>query len=170
MLKLAVDEFKELGIEISTWEIDQNRISYTIHTLQHFKDAGVKTVFVIGADAFCDIASWKDYRKLFELSDFAVVNRPTHDNLQPTEMIPPTVHHFFKLDQAAAPSPDSTTFRHTSGSLLHFVPMTAFSMSSTTLRQRLRAGKDCSAFIPERALAYILEHGLYALQESSVPA
>jgi nicotinate-nucleotide adenylyltransferase len=53
--------------------------SYTIDTVRRFKrelEAGDKLFFLIGADAFDEIESWKDWRELIELVRFIVVTRP----------------------------------------------------------------------------------------------
>src|SRR4029079_11305300 len=52
--------------------------SYTIGTLQRFNDEGLTATelfFIIGADAFAEIGTWKDYPRLFERAHFAVVSR-----------------------------------------------------------------------------------------------
>ena len=53
--------------------------SYTSETLQRLHAAGFRAAelfFVIGADAFTEIATWKDYPSIFDLAHFAIVSRP----------------------------------------------------------------------------------------------
>lgn len=53
--------------------------SYTIDTvllLRRILDPDGRLFFLIGADAFDDIESWKEWRKLVDLIEFIVVTRP----------------------------------------------------------------------------------------------
>ena len=52
--------------------------SYTSDTLRRFQSQGFDPAdlfFIIGADAFLEIATWKNYPALLELSHFAVISR-----------------------------------------------------------------------------------------------
>src|SRR6266487_5764077 len=53
--------------------------SYTSGTLAKFHERGYaasELFFVIGADAFVDIATWHDYPAILDAAHFAVVSRP----------------------------------------------------------------------------------------------
>ena len=53
--------------------------SFTTGTLQHFHDRGfaaAELFFIIGADAFAEIESWKDFPAILDRAHFAVVSRP----------------------------------------------------------------------------------------------
>src|SRR3954465_12768080 len=53
--------------------------SFTSRTLEMFHERGYlssELFFVIGADAFADIASWRDYPNILDAAHFAVVSRP----------------------------------------------------------------------------------------------
>ena len=160
MIKLAISEFKELGIDYSTWEIDQQKTSYTIQTLQHFHEQKKDVLFIMGSDAFCDIASWKSYRELFSLADFAVVSRPSHTKLKALELIPPTLRQSFK-EGGEQESLDKVSLEHKSGKKLHFITMPPFPISSSEVRRRIREGKDCSTVLPEKVIQYIYKNQLY---------
>jgi nicotinate-nucleotide adenylyltransferase len=44
---------------------------------------------------------------------------------------------------------------------VHLLTDVQVPVSATEIRQRLQAGEDCSAWVPERVLDYIRQHGLY---------
>ena len=50
-------------------------------TLQQFHDRGYppsELFFIIGADAFVDLATWRAYPQILDWTHFAVVSRPGH--------------------------------------------------------------------------------------------
>ncbi len=54
-------------------------LSYTIDTVDRFRatnGGGAQLFFLIGADAFDEIETWKGWRQLIELIEFIVVTRP----------------------------------------------------------------------------------------------
>src|SRR4029453_13506856 len=59
-------------------ELRETGPSYTSDTLRRFHTQGFDPkdiFFIIGADAFLDIATWKNYPAVLELSQFAVISR-----------------------------------------------------------------------------------------------
>jgi len=57
--------------------------SYSIHTIEKVRALGEEPYFIIGADAFAEIATWYRWRDLIQLTDFIVVTRPGHDYTAP---------------------------------------------------------------------------------------
>ena len=63
----------------SDFELGIGLPSYTSGTFQHFHDRGFASTelfFVIGADAFAEIETWKDFPAILDRAHFAVVSRP----------------------------------------------------------------------------------------------
>ena len=59
--------------------LDSTEPSYTGALLDEFERAGhpaSQMVFIIGADAFADIATWRYYPAILDRCHFAVVSRP----------------------------------------------------------------------------------------------
>ena len=55
--------------------------SYTVETLSRFREtmaADDRLFFLIGSDAFDELSSWHQYRRVLELTEFIVAERPTH--------------------------------------------------------------------------------------------
>jgi len=75
MLRLAVQEFSELSID--TREIDQQSSSYTIDSLKqiHTEHPNDKIFFIMGADSFDNIASWKKHQQLSDYATLVVLPR-----------------------------------------------------------------------------------------------
>lgn len=70
---------KDLDIKISTIELDAPEKPYTIETIEKLlNEYGTETrlFFVIGADSWRDITTWREWEKLLTMVSFIVVERP----------------------------------------------------------------------------------------------
>jgi len=77
MLALATETDSRLLI--STFELDEAAPRYTVDTLAHFRlrsDTFADLFFVMGADQWLEIASWRDWERLTTLANIIVVTRP----------------------------------------------------------------------------------------------
>ncbi len=103
--------------------------SYTIETIEKVRAAGEEPYFIIGADAFAEIASWHRWQELLSLTDFIVVTRPGH--------------------QYTAPK----------GARVHRLDTVALPVSSSDIRRRLAEGQippqlpsEVAAYIADKGL------------------
>ena len=65
--------------------------SYTANTLRRLHADGCNAsqlFFITGADAFAEIATWKDYPAILDLAHFAVVSRPGHPAEGVADLLP----------------------------------------------------------------------------------
>jgi nicotinate-nucleotide adenylyltransferase len=103
--------------------------SYSIDTLERVRATGENPYFIIGADAFAEIATWHRWRDLIRTTEFIVVTRPGH--------------HYH------APE----------GARVHRLDTVALPVSSSGIRRRLAAGetpaelpREVAAYIQDRGL------------------
>ena len=123
------------GLEVSDLELHRDGPSYTSITLERLLADGYQRselFFILGADAFAEIATWHDYPRLFELSNFVVVSRPGF---------------------GAAPFP--------SGSGIFFVTAETPDVSSSEIRRRAGANEPIAGMVPPIVADHIRRHGLY---------
>jgi nicotinate-nucleotide adenylyltransferase len=69
----------ERGLVVDDIELTANGPSYTAATLARFHARGFtasQLFFITGADAFVEIATWRDYPRVLDLAHFVVVSRP----------------------------------------------------------------------------------------------
>lgn len=134
MLCAAVEWDRRL--EISDHELRKGGISYTIDSVRHFgaQFAGHELFWIIGGDQLPLLHKWKEIRELAKLVDFIFLERPRHPT-KPHEEIP--------------------------GLRLHRCDGHLIEISSSELRQRVRAGLSLHYFCPQKVIAYIESHGLY---------
>jgi len=76
MLCLATQEYPD--ISVSTLELEKGRSRFTIETLPELaaEHPGARTFFVMGADSWADIRTWRDWENVLLSSDHIVVTRP----------------------------------------------------------------------------------------------
>lgn len=121
-------------------EVSRAGRSYTADTLRELHTQGwtpSQLFFIVGADAFADIARWRDYPAILEAARFAVVARPgtTLD-----AALPPELRHDNRVIPVEAVTRD---------------------VSSTTIRQRLEDGSPIDDLVPAAVARHILAHHLY---------
>lgn len=80
MLALATREDPTLCI--SSFELEGPGRQYTVDTLSHFGSQFEETAdlfFVMGADSWAEITSWREWRRLLTLTNLIVVTRPGYE-------------------------------------------------------------------------------------------
>ena len=106
-------------------------------------------------DAFLEIKTWKEYKRLFDYAHFVVINRPgipvdTLDSFLTT------------LDVGFKQQEGTGKFVVPSGNCLMYMEATMMDISSTGIRTRVAQGKSIRFLVPEAVRAQIIEKGLYA--------
>ena len=76
MLALATQTDSRLFI--STFEMDEPAPQYTVDTLAHFgsQSEAADLFFVMGADSWAEITTWREWERLVTLASLIVVTRP----------------------------------------------------------------------------------------------
>jgi nicotinate-nucleotide adenylyltransferase len=80
MLALATQG--EPRLAVSRFELDRPGAQYTVDTLVHFRSNHselVELFFVMGADSWAEITTWREWQRLVTLANLIVVTRPSHD-------------------------------------------------------------------------------------------
>lgn len=79
MLSIATQD--DPKIAVSTLELEKREKRYTIDTLPelHAAHPDSRVFFVMGADSWTDIRTWKEWEKVLLSSDHIVVTRPGYD-------------------------------------------------------------------------------------------
>jgi nicotinate-nucleotide adenylyltransferase len=174
MVQLAAAEYA--GWSASDVELRRDGPSYTFDTLTELRaNATSGTFFIIGADAFAEIATWWRYPALLDLAHFVVVARPgiTLHSLQtrvPDLADRMTTPDVFKRPTSAKASAfaeataDKSVGKQTEPdqkTRVILIETDTPDVSSTEIRQRVRAGQDIRGLVPDSVAAYISSHRLY---------
>lgn len=143
------------GWRASDIELRHEAPSYTITTLKRFHDRGYaasELFFLIGADAFAEIATWRDYPRLLDCAHFAVVSRPGCAVRDLPVRLP-------ALAARMVPA-DDTAHAFTTPSIILIDGRTA-EVSSTAIRSALARGERVDGMVDRRVQQHIEQHGLY---------
>lgn len=128
---------------VSPMELYRSGPSYSIETVQQLMMENPDTdfFFIAGTDVLMDLDSWKDYKELLNLVTFVVVTRAGFMN----EALDQKIQYFID---------------HFEGSIIKLtIPL--IEISSTSIRNRVKAGQGISYWVPAGVEAYIKKHGLY---------
>lgn len=140
--------------------LDPSR-SYTSATLQRMHERGYdwrELFFVIGADAFVEIESWKNFPAILDLAHFVVVSRPGLPVGALASRLPALggrmvagVSRARRLDRPSLILIDAPTA----------------DVASTAIRQRLATRQSIEGMVPAKVAEYIERHRLYTRSESA---
>lgn len=150
----ALAALGEPGWTVSDVELRRDGPSYSVDTLTAVAAEGwtaTQIFFLIGADAFAEIAMWSRYPAVLDLAHFVVVTRPgtTHDDVR--ARVP-------ALAPRMVAAADVGT-RTTPGIVL--LNAATPDVSSTEIRARAARGASLAGLVTEPVEQYIRRHGLY---------
>lgn len=133
MVRLAVAD--DANYTIDDTEIDRKGLSFTVDTLEQLsrKNPGAKLFLLLGEDALAGIDGWRSPERIRELATLAVMRRSGSER-----------------SPVARIADDVTT-----------VSARRVDVSSSEIRERLRAGKSIKGFVPESVERFIEARGLY---------
>jgi nicotinate-nucleotide adenylyltransferase len=143
--------------EVSEVEIQRQGPSYTVETLQYFREKrGPQTelFFIIGMDAFLEINTWKSYGELFELSHFVVLARPGSPHAL-GEFLAGHISSGYQHD------PVKKRYCHQELRTVYFRDVTSLDISSTGIRGLVNRGSSIRYLVPKTVAEYIISKGKY---------
>ncbi len=143
---------------VSDIEAKRSSPSYSIDTIKILLPLigeNAELYFIIGADAFVEIDTWKRFKELPSLISFVIISRP---GLRP-EKIEEAMRNIF-TGYEYDPVQDLWISPYYKGSfiLLHMEPV---AISSTEIRKRVKMGEEVTGLVPAAVEAYIKKHKLY---------
>ncbi len=142
MLKEAVKDCE--GLRVSTWEVDQDSISYTYKTLEavkKIKGPEAEIYFISGTDSFLSIEKWKNGVDMLREYKFIVGVRPG-----------------YKIDELDEAIKNAKEKYNTD---VNKIDNRRFHISSTDIRNRLAENRSISDLVTKSVERYIIENGLY---------
>ncbi len=143
------------GWRASDLELRSPAPSFTSSTLQKFHERGYgagELFFVLGADAFADIGSWRDYPAILQEAHFAVVSRPGFPVDQLPHRLPLLADRMMRapIDALSQIEP-----------MIILIDADTSDVSSTAIRQRRATNATIDGMVPPEVQQHIEQHGLY---------
>jgi nicotinate-nucleotide adenylyltransferase len=117
-------------------EVDREGLSYTVDTLRGFRDRFplADRYFLVGADVLPTFTQWREPQEILSLATLAVLTR--RDDGEPV---------------TAVGVPANAVM----------VPTRRIDVSSTEIRDRVRAGRSIRGFVTDAVAEYVSSNGLY---------
>jgi nicotinate-nucleotide adenylyltransferase len=166
MVALATQDKKEFApslLEAATSNAESDTVNYSIDTVRRLKKTLKKAdrlFFLIGVDAFRDIAKWREPHALLAECDFIVASRPGYslrdvaeslpEELRPPEAVTRPFHKQPAKGDLVLP-----------GVTLHLLEGVHQSVSATDIRAAAAAGKPLGRWLDPQVAEYIRKLGLY---------
>ncbi len=147
MVELAIAD--NPAFALNTSEVDRPGLSYSIDTIlaAQTRAPAARFTFLLGADAFAEIESWKRYDEIFTRCDVCVLSRPGSTIARP----PIAMEKTFCYDSARR------VYVHVSGNALRFLAITPLMISASDIRQRRAEGRSIRYLVPCAVEAYLRE-------------
>jgi nicotinate-nucleotide adenylyltransferase len=149
--------------DLSDQEVSRSGKSYAIETVEAFRQQypGAEIFFILGVDAFLEIDSWRDVERLIRICHFVVVSRQGFSFQQLEKLKRP-----IQADTPSLLALDRGRIRKKeillkSGKTLFLLKLPPCPISSTQVREQLKARQDMKNLLPESVKSYILKNRLY---------
>ena len=142
MVELAIQHHPKF--EASSIEMDRETPCYSIDTLRLLQEKYPPILyqyfFITGMDSISELTSWKDSVQVLEMTEFIAGSRPGYTEEQVIEKI-----------------------KYLPGCVekVHFLDIPLLEISSSEIRNRIRAKKTIRYLVPDEVFTYINEKGLY---------
>jgi nicotinate-nucleotide adenylyltransferase len=143
------------GWRASDLELRTSTTSYTSDTLKMFHQreyAPCELFFVLGSDAFAEVATWRDYPSLLDAAHFVVVSRPG----LPVGLLSARLPQL--ADRMVRPPIDAIT---QIDPVIILIEAPTADVSSTAIRERRAHGLSIGGMVPPFVQQHIEQHGLY---------
>ncbi|MCX6546300.1 MAG: nicotinate-nucleotide adenylyltransferase [Acidobacteria bacterium] len=140
--------------------------SYTADTLRRLHAAGhaaLQIFFLTGADAFAEIATWREYPGVLSLAHFVVSSRPGISASELPARLPGLASRMMTVRDDGVPVADEQAPR------VYLLDCPTPDVSSTDIRSRARDHRSISGLVPPEIDRHIRRHGLYGAPPEPAP-
>jgi nicotinate-nucleotide adenylyltransferase len=156
MLALATQD--DPGILISTFELDAPDRRYTVDTVESFQQVlseSTELFFIMGADSWSEITTWRDWERLLSMTNHIVVARPGYE---PAAMdVGALGERIVDLRGGKTPPPIGGAKK------IFFTDVVMKDVSATNIRRLASEGRtgELTGLVPGPVLEYIKKYGIY---------
>lgn len=144
------------GWSVSDLELRVEQPSYTWSTLQRFHERGYspsELFFLLGADAFAEIVTWKHYPDILDAAHFVVVSRPGSPVAELPARLPSLATRMVRppLSEAGESQPS-----------IILIDAETTDVSATAIRRHRAEGRPIAGMVDRGVQQHIEQHGLYS--------
>jgi nicotinate-nucleotide adenylyltransferase len=162
MLALATQG--ETHMRVSTVELEAPERPYTVETLARMKEkygASARLFFVMGADSWTDIRTWREWERVLQLTSHIVMARPGYD--LDTAQVTPLIRERIVDLRGASEEQITRAVEESETEKIYVTDAVQMDVSATTVRQLVRLGLflDWPALVPQPVAEFIGKYRLY---------
>ncbi len=141
MVRLAISEHKDF--ELCDIEVKSTEKSYTAKTLKRLKEMypNCELCFIVGGDSLKDLEGWYHPEVIFQLAEVVAVSR--------------------RDLRGNSAQKKAEQYRKKYNAKITVVDIEPVDISSSAIREVIRAGKDVSRFVDPMVLGYINSNKIY---------
>lgn len=159
MVRLALNGHPDFQVDVH--ELFRTDPCYTVDTLTALRveiGAQQPLCLILGGDAFLQLHTWHEWKRLFELAHIVVLQRAGG---------PPLGNAMNEADAAlqaeyrARLAPGARALHEAPNGAIFVADMPALEISSTDIRRRCAEGKSIRYLVPDAVANYINIHQLY---------
>ncbi len=139
MLRLATENME--NVTVSSYELENSGVSYTVCTLRHLKEMYTydTLVLLMGSDMLLSFERWYCWQEIMEYAELGCISRTDGDG----DILRRQAEKLSAFGKVSVLSGD------------------VLPMSSTEIKSYLKKDEDCSCYLPEKVVQYIVRHKLY---------
>lgn len=157
MLAMATQD--DLRLEISTVELEAPHRPYTVDTIDYFQQtlgATSDLFFIMGADSWSEITTWREWQRLLTMSNHIVVTRPGCELIEAypevrDRIVDLRANDLKEVDQLPA------------GFRIFFTDVVMKDVSATRIRSLVSAGRfdEIVELVPVPVAEYLKKYRIY---------
>ncbi|MDQ3906818.1 MAG: nicotinate-nucleotide adenylyltransferase [Acidobacteriota bacterium] len=159
---LALATGGEPRMLVSSAELDAPERPYSVETVARFKEelgAGARLFFVMGADSWGEITTWRDWERLLSMCDHVVVTRPGYE--LSFEHVPANIRARLVDLRGAVRDRTRRAVEESGPPKIFLSDAASVDVSSTSVRRAAARGGVESLPVPRAVADYIGKYGLY---------
>lgn len=153
---------EEERLSVSTVEMDSPELPYSVQTVRRLRemyDSDVRLFFVVGADAFEEIGTWREPANLLASTNIIVASRPGYD--VPVSHLPAQFRSAIVDLRGSERSVTAALDENRQRSAVYLSDYVRSDVSSTDIRVRVRRGDSIDELVPRQVARYIAKYELY---------
>jgi nicotinate-nucleotide adenylyltransferase len=160
MLVLATEN--EPGLMVSTFEMEASDRRYTVDTVAYFQSRfarGAELFFIMGADSWSEITTWREWERLLSMTNHIVVTRPGFE--VGIDHLPVAVRKRI-VDLRGAAEPVKATWP-VGNNAIFISDAVMMDVSATDIRRAATEGRfsDLVKWVPGPVARYVKKYSLY---------
>ncbi len=160
MLALATQH--DEGFRVSTIELDRPEQPYTAETLARLKAETnhlTRTFFIMGADSWTEIRTWREWERVLTMINHIVVTRPNY--MLSAEHVSDRVRKRIVDVQGATSEQIAEALNEDGETKIFLTDAVMADVAATTVRRRAENADEFDELVPHEVLRYIRKYELY---------